>query len=223
MLQGTRSWCAAEILNNKAGEKRTLQTAALFSFIGATPRTDWLPLAIEKDAKNFVRTGITLAESPHWKLKRQPFLLETNRPGIFAAGDVRSGSVRRVASAVGEGSMSVQFVHEFLKEMWMNRAIACQDGLDAAWIKVSSSGTETVSQKRQKKYLLGRIKRVKADLQPATRGNWRLAAKDFISTRRAGLEDYGHVEENFHAPALLALALVHAPSSRLGAECPGGF
>ncbi len=104
-------------LNNKTGEKRTLKTAALFSFIGATPRTDWLPPEIEKDDKCFVRTGITLTESPHWKLKRQPFLLETSRPGVFAAGDVRSGSVKRVASAVGEGSMSVQFVHEFLKEM----------------------------------------------------------------------------------------------------------
>lgn len=56
-------------------------------------------------------------ESPHWNLKRQPFLLETSRPGVFAAGDARSGSVKRVASAVGEGSISVQFVHEFLKEM----------------------------------------------------------------------------------------------------------
>jgi thioredoxin reductase (NADPH) len=106
-----------EILNNKTGEKQTLKTSAVFSFIGATPRTDWLPPEIEKDEKNFVRTGITLAESPQWKLKRQPFLLETSRPGVFAAGDVRSGSVKRVASAVGEGSMSVQFVHEFLKEM----------------------------------------------------------------------------------------------------------
>src|SRR6195256_2209739 len=106
-----------EILNKTTGEKRTLQTAALFSFIGATPRTDWLPAQIEKDEKNFVRTGIDLADSPHWNLKRQPFLLETSRPGVFAAGDVRSGSVKRVASAVGEGSMSVQFVHEFLKTM----------------------------------------------------------------------------------------------------------
>jgi thioredoxin reductase (NADPH) len=61
--------------------------------------------------------GIPLADSPHWTLKRRPFLLETSRPGVFAAGDVRSGSVKRVASAVGEGSMSVQFVHEFLKAM----------------------------------------------------------------------------------------------------------
>lgn len=58
-----------------------------------------------------------MADSPHWALKRQPFLLETSRPGVFAAGDVRSGSVKRVASAVGEGSMAVQFVHEYLKAM----------------------------------------------------------------------------------------------------------
>jgi thioredoxin reductase (NADPH) len=108
---------AVEIVNKLTGEKRTLQTAALFSFIGATPRTDWLPPEIEKDEKHFVRTGISLAESPRWTLKRQPFLLETSRPGVFAAGDVRSGSVKRVASAVGEGAMSVQFAHEFLKEM----------------------------------------------------------------------------------------------------------
>jgi thioredoxin reductase (NADPH) len=106
-----------EILDKVTGEKRTLQTAAVFSFIGATPRTDWLPPEIEKDEKDFVRTGITLTSSPHWTLKRQPFLLETSRPVVFAAGDVRSGSVKRVASAVGEGSMSVQFVHEYLKEM----------------------------------------------------------------------------------------------------------
>ncbi|MEY2488377.1 MAG: thioredoxin reductase [Verrucomicrobiota bacterium] len=116
-MSGDGYLSSVDILNNKTGEKRTLKTAALFSFIGATPRTDWLPPEIEKDEKHFVRTGITLTESPHWKLKRQPFLLETSRPGVFAAGDVRSGSVKRVASAVGEGSMSVQFVHEFLKEM----------------------------------------------------------------------------------------------------------
>jgi thioredoxin reductase (NADPH) len=116
-MSGDDSLGSIEIVNNKTGEKQTLQTSAVFSFIGATPRTDWLPPEIEKDDKHFVRTGITLTESPHWKLKRQPFLLETSRPGVFAAGDVRSGSVKRVASAVGEGSMSVQFVHEFLKEM----------------------------------------------------------------------------------------------------------
>ena len=106
-----------EILNKTTGEKRTVQTSAVFSFIGALPRTDWLPPEIEKDEKNFVCTGYELSNSAHWTAKRPPFLLETSRPGVFAAGDVRSGSVKRVASAVGEGSMSVQFVHEVLKEM----------------------------------------------------------------------------------------------------------
>jgi thioredoxin reductase (NADPH) len=106
-----------EIVNNKTGEVRTIKTPAVFSFIGAVPRTEWLPPEIERDAKGFVRTGTALAQSPHWTSRRQPFLLETSRPGVFAAGDVRSGSVKRVASAVGEGSMSVQFVHEYLKEL----------------------------------------------------------------------------------------------------------
>jgi thioredoxin reductase (NADPH) len=108
---------SVEILNKTTGEEKMLPTPALFSFIGATPRTDWLPSEIEKDEKHFVRTGIELVDSRHWTLKRQPFLLETSRPGVFAAGDVRSGSVKRVASAVGEGSMAVQFVHEYLKTM----------------------------------------------------------------------------------------------------------
>jgi thioredoxin reductase (NADPH) len=116
-MNGDGHLSSVEIVNKTTGEKKMLQTAALFSFIGATPRTDWLPPAIEKDEKDFVRTGIALVDSPHWTLKRQPFLLETSRPGVFAAGDVRSGSVKRVASAVGEGSMSVQFVHEYLKAM----------------------------------------------------------------------------------------------------------
>jgi thioredoxin reductase (NADPH) len=115
-MEGDNHLGSIEIVDKLTGMKRTIETAAVFSFIGATPRTDWLPAEIEKDEKDFVRTGIALADSPHWTLKRQPFLLETSRPGIFAAGDVRSGSVKRVASAVGEGSMSVQFVHEYLKE-----------------------------------------------------------------------------------------------------------
>ena len=116
-MQGDGYLSAIEIADKLTGEKRTLSTPAVFSFIGANPRTDWLPEEIEKDDRSFVRTGLDLANSPQWKLKRQPFLLETSRPGVFAAGDVRSGSVKRVASAVGEGAMSVQFVHEFLKTM----------------------------------------------------------------------------------------------------------
>ena len=108
---------AVEIVNMKTGEVRTLQTPALFSFIGAVPYTDWLPPEIERDEKKFVRTGGTVARSAHWTAGRAPFLLETTRPGVFAAGDVRAGSVKRVASAVGEGAMAVLFVHEYLKEM----------------------------------------------------------------------------------------------------------
>jgi thioredoxin reductase (NADPH) len=106
-----------EIVNTRDGQRRTVETPAVFSFIGATPRTEWLPPEIERDAKGFVRTGAALAQSPSWGAARAPFLLETSHPGVFAAGDVRSGSVKRVASAVGEGAMSVQFLHEYLKEM----------------------------------------------------------------------------------------------------------
>ncbi len=115
-LTGQGSLDVVEIIDNKSGAVRRIEVSALFSFIGATPRTDWLPTEIEKDEKQFVRTGPSLAGSPLWNIARQPFLLETSRPGVFAAGDVRSGSVKRVASAVGEGAMAVQFVHEFLRE-----------------------------------------------------------------------------------------------------------
>jgi thioredoxin reductase (NADPH) len=108
---------SVEILDTKTGQRRTIETPGIFSFIGADPRTDWLPEEIERDAKGFVKTGAAVAQSPHWSATRSPFLLETSHRGVFAAGDVRSGSVKRVASAVGEGSMSVQFVHEYLKEM----------------------------------------------------------------------------------------------------------
>jgi thioredoxin reductase (NADPH) len=105
------------IMNSVTGEEQTLDTLAVFSFIGATPRTDWLPPEIERDTKGFVQTGAGVSKSAAWNVARPPFLLETSHPGVFAAGDVRSGSVKRVASAVGEGAMSVQFVHEYLKEM----------------------------------------------------------------------------------------------------------
>jgi thioredoxin reductase (NADPH) len=117
-LQGDTHVKAAELVNHKTGEEQTVPVQGVFSFIGADPRTAWLPAEIERDAKGFVRTGGDVAECPAWKGRPvQPFLLETSRPGVFAAGDVRSGSVKRVASAVGEGSMAVQFVHERLKHM----------------------------------------------------------------------------------------------------------
>ena len=116
-MNGDGHLASVELIDGKTGQHRKLDTPAVFSFIGATPRTDWLPPEIERDAKGFVLTGSAVAESPRWNGKRTPFLLETSRPGVFAAGDVRSGSVKRVASAVGEGAMAVQFVHEYLKQM----------------------------------------------------------------------------------------------------------
>ena len=116
-MLGNGSLSTIEIVNNKTGEKRSLQIAALFSFIGAVPRTDWLPQDIETDARGFVRTGPAVEKLSDGATRRQPFLLETSRRGVFAAGDVRASSVKRVASAVGEGSMAIQFVHEYLKEM----------------------------------------------------------------------------------------------------------
>ena len=99
---------------------RTLPANSLFVFIGAVPRTDWLGTALSRDEFGFIYTGPDLPQDggriPGWPLERAPFLLETNIPGIFSAGDVRHQSVKRVASAVGEGSIAVQFTHRYLAE-----------------------------------------------------------------------------------------------------------
>jgi thioredoxin reductase (NADPH) len=104
-----------DIVNRGTGAERTLQTPAVFSFIGAVPRTDWMAGQIETDGRGFIRTGSAVTRAGASGARRERFLLETSRAGVFAAGDVRAGSVKRVASAVGEGAMSVQFVHEHLK------------------------------------------------------------------------------------------------------------
>jgi thioredoxin reductase (NADPH) len=116
-MLGNGSLATVEVVNRKTGDTRALHVAALFSFIGAVPRTDWLPSDIETDARGFVRTGPAVERLSPGVTRREPFLLETSRRGVFAAGDVRASSVKRVASAVGEGSMAIQFVHEYLKEM----------------------------------------------------------------------------------------------------------
>jgi thioredoxin reductase (NADPH) len=96
-------------------ERRIVKTPAVFSMIGANPCTRWLPPEIERDERGFVKTGPAVADAPAWKAAgRAPGPLETSRPGIFAAGDVRSGSVKRCVAAVGEGGTAVEGVHQVL-------------------------------------------------------------------------------------------------------------
>jgi thioredoxin reductase (NADPH) len=108
---------AVELENTKTGERRTVETPAVFSMIGATPCTEWLPPEILRDNKGFIKTGALVSDARVWKdATRQPVALETSLPGIFAVGDVRSGSVKRCAAAVGEGSMAIAGVHESMKD-----------------------------------------------------------------------------------------------------------
>ena len=107
--------------NNRSGTRQTLGARALFVFIGAEANTGWLEGAVELDERGFVLTGRELdgsaLEGGAWRgLSRGPYLLETSLPGVFAAGDVRSGSIKRVASAVGEGAMAVRLVHQYLAD-----------------------------------------------------------------------------------------------------------
>ncbi|MDB5140586.1 MAG: trxB 1 [Mucilaginibacter sp.] len=109
------------LINLKTKETVTKEAVALYVFIGAKPYTDWIKLDIIKDEKGFIETGRELRRydsfAKTWKMNRDPFLLETSCKGIFAAGDVRAGAMNRVASAVGEGSMAISFVHKYLAEV----------------------------------------------------------------------------------------------------------
>jgi thioredoxin reductase (NADPH) len=102
--------------DSEVGETEEVPAAALFIFIGAEPRSDWLGSSVVRDHRGFILTGrdVLSVESPHWDLERQPYLLETSTPGVFAAGDVRRGSVKRVAAAVGEGSTTTMLIHQYL-------------------------------------------------------------------------------------------------------------
>ena len=103
-----------EIVIETPGGVETRPASSIFIFIGAAPKTEWLPEGISRDHKGFVLAGPDLKAKGVWKLERDPYLLETSVPGIFVAGDVRFGSVKRCASAVGEGSIAIQFVHQYL-------------------------------------------------------------------------------------------------------------
>ncbi len=114
---GEESLEEIEVRDNGTGETSRLESGGLFIFIGADAETGWLPSEIALDGHHFVLTGAEVAQAGGWELDRDPYLLETSVPGIFACGDVRSGPVKRVASAVGEGSMAIAFVHQYLREM----------------------------------------------------------------------------------------------------------
>ena len=109
------------VLCTDTSKVERVPASSMFIFIGALPRTDWLAGTVERDERGFLLTGADLMQAGErpkgWALDRDPFLLETNVPGIFAVGDVRHGSVKRVASGVGEGSVAVQFIHQYLSKV----------------------------------------------------------------------------------------------------------
>ncbi|GAB1545374.1 FAD-dependent oxidoreductase [Scytonema sp. NUACC21] len=136
-VKGETSLEAISIANTITSETQTVPATSLFIFIGALPRTDWLDGLVERDKQGFILSGpdlmrVRVGEASQqgegslienrrrlkgWTLDRDPFLLETSVPGIFVTGDVRSGSVKRVASAVGEGAIAVQFIHQYLSKV----------------------------------------------------------------------------------------------------------
>ncbi len=113
---------AVSVYCSQSGETNKVAANYLFIFIGASPRTEWLEGVVERDARGFILTGGDLARDNGkrpcgWTLDRDPFLLETSVPGVFAVGDVRKGSIKRVASGVGEGSVAVSFIHQYLSKV----------------------------------------------------------------------------------------------------------
>jgi thioredoxin reductase (NADPH) len=106
------------LLDRRTGRTRQVPADALFILIGAEPHTSWLPEAVRRDPQGFILTGLDLlggaGPPPEWTLHRPPALFETSVRGVFAIGDVRHGSVKRVASAVGEGSVAIRLIHDFL-------------------------------------------------------------------------------------------------------------
>jgi thioredoxin reductase (NADPH) len=113
---GDTSLEAIDVRNGASGETTRLESGGLFIFIGADAETKWLPPEIALDHNGYVLTGSEVRAAGRWELDRDPYLLETSVPGVFACGDVRFGPVKRVAAAVGEGSMAIAFVHQYLKE-----------------------------------------------------------------------------------------------------------
>ena len=115
-MQGNENLTAIDIRDFGCKQVRRVSSGGLFVFIGADAETGWLPAEIARDLRGYVLTGDDVIRANRWSLERDPFLLETSVPGIFACGDVRLSTVKRVAAAVGEGSMSIAFVHQFLQK-----------------------------------------------------------------------------------------------------------
>ena len=113
---GEASLEAIDVRDNGTGETERLACGGLFIFIGADAETGWLPDEIARDGRGYVVTGAEALATGRWPLERDPGLLETTVPGIFACGDVRSSPIKRVAAAVGEGSMAIAFVHQHLRD-----------------------------------------------------------------------------------------------------------
>jgi thioredoxin reductase (NADPH) len=118
-VQGDGRLQALTLVDLNSEQRETLPAAALFIFIGAVPHSDCVAGVVERNRAGFILTGDDLLRNRSnprgWTLRREPLLLETSVPGIFAAGDVRQGAVRRVASAVGEGAIAISLIHQYLK------------------------------------------------------------------------------------------------------------
>ena len=119
-LDGTEHLARVSWRNGQSGKTIEKSIAHLFVMTGAVPNTTWLEGCVVLDAKGFIKSGFGLSadelSAAKWPLARRPYLLETSQPGVFAAGDVRGGNVKRVASAVGEGSIAIPLVHQLLGE-----------------------------------------------------------------------------------------------------------
>src|SRR5262249_19996725 len=113
-IHGDQHIKAIDLVDRKSGTVTRVDSGGVFVFIGADAETDWLPEEIARDAHGYVLTGESVVRAGRWRDERDPYLLETSVPGIFACGDVRASPVKRVAAAVGEGSMAIAFIHQYL-------------------------------------------------------------------------------------------------------------
>ncbi len=144
---GANSLDSIDVRNSDTGETTRFKSGGLFLFIGADAETGWLPPDIALDRRGYVMTGPDVGDDSDWLLDRDRYLLETSVPGIFACGDVRSGPVKRVASAVGEGSLAIAFVHQYMRETVVSStdALAATATPAASWLPTSTEGAGPAS------------------------------------------------------------------------------